>query len=89
MLKYGRYPPEKVPDKHCQWVKPFVRDGQVVVIDNRLDAHFGKLPGWFSDRHPNLAGYHVIGDETARFLARLIREKRQNPANITPRINVK
>lgn len=47
----------------------------VVVLDNRLDAHFGDLPGWFGDRHPNLAGYHVIGDETAKFLAPLIRTK--------------
>ena len=47
----------------------------VVVLDNRLDAHFGELPGWFGDRHPNLAGYHVIGDETAKFLAPLIRAK--------------
>jgi lysophospholipase L1-like esterase len=47
----------------------------VVALDNRLDAHFGDLPGWFGDRHPNLAGYHVIGDETAKFLAPLIRTK--------------
>ncbi len=47
----------------------------VVVLDNRLDAHFGNLPGWFGDRHPNLAGYHVIADETAKFLAPLIRAK--------------
>ena len=42
-------------------------------MDNRLDAHFRDLPGWFGDRHPNLAGYHVIGDETAKFLAKQIR----------------
>jgi hypothetical protein len=59
-------------------VKPFVlpgKDPQVVVLDNRLDAHLGHLPGWFDDRHPNLAGYHVIGDETVKFLAPLIRAK--------------
>ena len=27
-------------------------------------------------RHPNLAGYHVIGDETAKYLAKLLREKK-------------
>ena len=48
---------------------------EVVVLDNRLDAHFGNLPGWFADAHANLAGYHVIGDETAKFLAPIIREK--------------
>ena len=58
----------------------------VVVLDNRLDAHFGDLPGWFGDRHPNLAGYHVIGDETAKFLAPLIRAKfaQVKPTAATP-----
>lgn len=78
MLNYRRYPLEKVPDNRRTFVKPFVVDGKnpsVEVLDNRLDAHFGHLPGWFSDRHPNLAGYHVIGDETAKYLAPLIRAK--------------
>jgi murein tripeptide amidase MpaA len=76
MLNYRRYPLEKIPERHRAWAREFVRDGQVVVMDNRLDAHFRDLPGWFGDRHPNPAGYHVIGDETARFLAKLIREKK-------------
>lgn len=69
MLNYRRYAVDKIPAADRDWVKPFVRGGSVVVMDNRLDAHFRDLPGWFSDRHPNLAGYHVIGDETAKFLA--------------------
>jgi lysophospholipase L1-like esterase len=69
MLNYRRYGLDKIPAADRDWVKPFVRGGAVVVMDNRLDAHFRDLPGWFSDRHPNLAGYHVIGDETAKFLA--------------------
>lgn len=78
MLNYRRFPLEKIPENRREFVKPFVVPGQVPtveVLDNRLDAHFGHLPGWFGDRHPNLAGYHVIGDETAKFLAPLIREK--------------
>jgi lysophospholipase L1-like esterase len=75
MLNYRRYPLEKIPENHREWVKPFVYNNAVTVMDNRLDAHFRDLPGWFDDRHPNLAGYHVIGDETAKFLAPLIREK--------------
>jgi|SRR5579863_692770 len=75
MLNYRRYPLDKIPEKHREWVKPFVHGGAVVVMDNRLDAHFCDLPSWFGDRHPNLAGYHVIGDETAKFLAPRIREK--------------
>lgn len=80
MLNYRRYPLDQIPEKHRGWVQPFVRSGQVVVMDNRLDAHFRDLPGWSSDRHPNLAGYHVIADETASFLARLIREPRKSGA---------
>jgi lysophospholipase L1-like esterase len=78
MLNYRRYPLEKIPENRREFVKPFVIAGNppsVEVLDNRLDAHFGHLPGWFSDRHPNLAGYHVIGDETAKYLAPLIRAR--------------
>lgn len=78
MLNYRRYPLEKIPENRRTFAKPFIVEGKspaVEVLDNRLDAHFGHLPGWFSDRHPNLAGYHVIGDETAKYLAPLIREK--------------
>jgi lysophospholipase L1-like esterase len=81
MLNYRRFPLAKIPEKYCDFVKPFVMEGKdprVVVLDNRLDAHFGNLPGWFDDRHPNLAGYHVIGDETAKFLAPMIRAKYSN-----------
>lgn len=70
-----RYALDKIPEQHREWVKPFVPGGSVVVMDNRLDAHFRDLPGRFGDRHPNLAGYHVIGDETAKFLAKQIRER--------------
>ena len=80
MLNYRRFPLAKIPEKYREFVKPFVvdkgnKEPMVEVMDNRLDAHFGNLPGWFWDRHPNLAGYHVIGDETAKFLAPMIREK--------------
>jgi lysophospholipase L1-like esterase len=78
MLNYRRFPLEKIPENRREFVESFVVPGAkptVEVMDNRLDAHFGNLPGWFGDRHPNLAGYHVIGDETAKFLAPLIREK--------------
>lgn len=75
MLNYRRYALDKIPAEHRNWVKPFVRGDSIVVMDNRLDAHFRELPGWFGDRHPNLAGYHVIGDETARFLMPRLRER--------------
>lgn len=82
MLNYRRFPLEKIPENRREFVKPFVVPGKqpmVEVLDNRLDAHFGHLPGWFGDRHPNLAGYHVIGDETAKYLAPLMRAKLARP----------
>lgn len=80
MLNYRRYPLAKIPQKLHELAKPYVSPGRggaatVEVLDNRLDAHFGNLPGWYADRHPNLAGYRVIADETAKFLAPIIREK--------------
>lgn len=75
MLNYRRYPLEKIPERRRTLAQPFVRGEAVVCMDNQLDAHFRDLPGWFSDRHPNLAGYHVIADETAKFLAPKIRAR--------------
>lgn len=82
MLNYRRFPLAKIPEKLRAVAQPYVidqhgKDPYVVVLDNRLDAHFGHLAGWFSDRHPNLAGYRVIADETAKFLAPIIRERRR------------
>jgi lysophospholipase L1-like esterase len=76
MLNYRRVKLEKVPAKyHALLPEGSVKGGDVVVLDNTLDAHLREVPGWFSDRHPNLAGYHVVGDEAACFLAPLIRER--------------
>lgn len=76
MLNYRRFSLDKIPENRREFVKPFIVNGNSVeVLDNRLDAHFGHLPGWYGDRHPNLAGYHVIGDETAKYLAPRIRER--------------
>lgn len=80
MLNYRRFPLAKIPDKLREVAKPYVSDAggknaTVEVLDNRLDAHFGNLEGWYGDRHPNLAGYRVIADETAKFLAPIIRQR--------------
>jgi lysophospholipase L1-like esterase len=80
MLNYRRFPLAKIPEKLREVAKPYVTEekggtASVEVLDNRLDAHFGSLEGWFNDRHPNLAGYRVIADETAKFLAPIIRER--------------
>jgi CubicO group peptidase (beta-lactamase class C family)/lysophospholipase L1-like esterase len=77
MLNYRRVKVNKVPEKlRALLPAGAVKGDDVVVLDNTLDAHFCSVPGWFADRHPNLAGYHVIGDEAARFIASLLREKR-------------
>ncbi len=75
MLNYRRYPLAKIPEKFHKLVKPFVRGASVEVMGNELDAILGQLPGWYGDRHPNLAGYNVIADETAKYLTKLLREK--------------
>jgi hypothetical protein len=76
MLSYRRVQLDKVPAKYRSLLPAgSVKDGNVVVLDNLLDAHLRDVPGWFRDRHPNLVGYHVIGDEVAKFLAPRIRER--------------
>ena len=80
MLNYRRYALSKVPENLRPLATPYVsdpagKDPAIVVMDNRLDAIFGHLPGWFGDRHPNLAGYNVIAAATAKFLTPILREK--------------
>lgn len=70
MLHYRRYPLEKVPAEFHKLVEPYLVKESVVVMDNELDPILGHLPGWFGDRHPNLAGYNLIADETANFLVK-------------------
>lgn len=73
MLNYRRYPLEKIPAKYHDLVKPFVHGPSVEVMGNELDGILGHLPNWTGDRHPNLAGYNVIADETAKYLAAMLR----------------
>ncbi|MCO8121070.1 exo-alpha-sialidase [Stieleria sp. TO1_6] len=73
MLNYRRFPIENIPAAHHDWLQPRVHDGRLEVMDNELDALFGERPGWFSDRHPNLAGYNVIAVETANYLKPLLK----------------
>jgi lysophospholipase L1-like esterase len=76
MLNYRRYSLAKVPKQFHDLVKPFVNGPSVEVMANELDSILGHLPGWYGDRHPNLAGYNVIADETANYLTRLMRERK-------------
>jgi len=78
MLNYRRFPLAKIPENLRGFAWPYISPGKeptVIVLDNRLDGIFGHLPGWFGDRHPNLAGYNVIADETVKFLAPIIRAR--------------
>ena len=75
-LNYRRFALSKIPENLRAFATPYIQPGadpQVVVLDNRLDGIFGHLPGWAGDRHPNLAGYNVIADETAKWLGPVIR----------------
>jgi lysophospholipase L1-like esterase len=73
-LTYRLLALKKVPQKyHALIPEGAVHFGNLIILDNRLDAHLGDVPGWFADRHPNLAGYHVIGDEIVRFLTPRLR----------------
>jgi len=75
MLNYRRYPLAKIPKQYHVIVTPFLSGTTVEVMANELDPILGHLPGWYGDRHPNLAGYNVIADETAKYLAKRIRDK--------------
>jgi hypothetical protein len=78
MLNDRRYYLAKVPEILPSLDDLCVRkvgEPYVVVLGNSPDAHFEHLPGWGADRHPNLAGYRVIVNETARFLAEVIQGK--------------
>lgn len=77
MLNYRRAALTAVPERYHALLGSMKMGDAVVVLDNTLDAHLSGVPGWFGDRHPNLAGYHVIGDETAKFLAPLLRERKK------------
>lgn len=79
-LNYRRYALSKIPENLRPLAMPFVRPGfgadpMVIVLDNHLDSLFGQLPGWAGDRHPNLAGYNVIANETVKWLAPVMRAK--------------
>lgn len=76
MLNYRRATISRIPERFHALLGTARSGDSVVVLDNRLDAHLRDVPGWFGDRHPNLAGYHVIGDESARYLAPLLRERK-------------
>lgn len=76
MLSYRRLPLQAIPRKYHTLIPAEMVKGEVVqVMDNLLDVHLARVPGWFKDRHPNLAGYQVIGTQLAGYLAPRLREK--------------
>ncbi|RBP47299.1 lysophospholipase L1-like esterase [Roseimicrobium gellanilyticum] len=85
MLNYRRISLDKIPPQYLDIVKPFTFENppRVEVLDNQLDAILGHIPAWYADRHPNAAGYNVIADETAKYLTKMIREKKGAAAPAT------
>lgn len=76
MLSYRVAPLEAIPAPLRALLPPeALLDDRVCVLDNVLDAHLREVPGWFADRHPNLAGYHVIGEGLAQALATRLRAR--------------
>lgn len=76
MLSYRRMALSAIPKKYHALIPPEAIKGETVYfMDNVLDVHLAKTPGWFSDRHPNLAGYQVIGTQIAGYLAPRLRER--------------
>ncbi len=80
MLNYRRLSLQSIPKKYHALIPPAaIQGGSVQIMDNVLDAHLRDVPGWFRDRHPNLAGYQVIGKQLAGYLAPRLRDKAQAP----------
>ncbi len=76
MLSYRRLSLQAIPKKYHALIPPESIKGDVVyVMDNLLDVYLATVPDWFKDRHPNLAGYQVIGKQLAGHLAPRLREK--------------
>lgn len=76
MLSYRRLSLAAIPRQYHSLIPAEAIKGETVyVLDNLLDAHLGKVPNWFQDRHPNLAGYHVIARQLAGYLAPRLRDK--------------
>lgn len=76
MLSYRRLALAAVPKQYQALIPPEAIKGDMVyVMDNLLDVHLAQVPDWFKDRHPNLAGYQVIGNQLARYLALRLRDQ--------------
>lgn len=76
MLSWRRLPLAAIPAKYHALIPPEAIKGEVVyVMDNLLDVHLAQVPDWFKDRHPNLAGYQVLGKQLASYLAPRLRDK--------------
>ncbi len=71
-------PLDKVPTKYHEMFKDRTihyksakKDYMKVIDDgNQLDGILGKYKAWYSDRHPNLAGYHLIAAQSVEYLVK-------------------
>lgn len=80
MLSYRRLALAAIPKKYHALVPPDAIKGEVVIVlDNLLDAHLAEVPDWFKDRHPNLAGYQVLGKQLAAYLVPRLRARAGTP----------
>ena len=82
MLSYRRLGLAAIPKEYHalippEWIRnePPTGDPVAYMFDNLLDIHLAEIPGWFQNRHPNPAGYQVIGAQLAGYLAARLRER--------------
>ena len=82
MLSYRRLGLAAIPKKYHalippEWIRnePPTGDPVAYMFDNLLDIHLAEIPGWFLNRHPNPAGYQVIGAQLADYLAPRLRKR--------------
>lgn len=76
---------EEIPEKYHDFLKPHVSfrkgwgnkpAGDIVSVNGtELDPLFGQYKGWYGDRHPNSAGYHLIALTTVEFLKQRFAEE--------------
>jgi lysophospholipase L1-like esterase len=80
-LNYRRNLLTMIPEADRESVKQYVTGDPptIEILDDSLDARFGNIRGWYHDRHPNDKGYNVIGEETAKYLAPIIRQRAHQP----------
>ena len=74
------FPLSDIPENYRNIVAPFTKfyawkDADWVRVQtNEFDPLFGDLPDWYKDSHPNITGYRLIADETAKYIIPILKK---------------